>query len=210
MSVNILDIILGGAGQGVKKVIGALPQESSNPEAMIRQATPTPTTTPTPTPTAVPTPTPFQFQMGESDYSRFQPQMEKYYTEQNSPALAYVPDMIKAANTHGVDPRVLGGIMFSESSNMKNYPPETFNPVGYLVNGGGVEGLQNAGFTSIPHMIDRVTSRFGSERNKYPNFTENPNVDTLQSSYNANPSEREQYLIKVKAYLDSLEKQGGL
>jgi hypothetical protein len=155
-------------------------------------------TQPTPTNTPIPTPTPFKFQMGEKDYSRFQPQIENYYKQQNSPALQYTPDIIKSANQYGVDPRVLVSLMFSESSNMKNYPPQTNNPVGYLVGEGTIpQRLGNAGFTSIPHMMDRITSRFGADRNSYPGFTEDPNISNLQKGYNATDSERQGYLDKI-------------
>ena len=156
---------------------------------------------------ATPSPTPqsaldqFRFKMGQKDYSWAKPQLLKLFQAKNYPPLTqYVDNFIQAGNQYGVDPRALVTIANNESSLGRSYPPQTFNPFGYL--GGAGETVNqklNAGFTSIPHAIDALTKRFvrpGTPQG-YTIFRTNPTVSNLQQAYNANPDERDRYLTNT-------------
>ena len=86
---------------------------------------------------------------------------------------------------------------------------ESYNPFGYVVNPPKVakdatgaqkekaiwQGLINAGFTSMPHSIDRLTGRFQRQPFEgYKTFYKDPTFSNLQYAYNANPKERKEQL----------------
>jgi hypothetical protein len=177
---------------------------------------PSPTPTPIPGVTPVnppalafnggqPTTTPFKFApFGQKDYSKYKPQIAKMYSELGSPLGEQIDTFMTASNKYGVDPRILAFIGQIESSGGKNYPVDSNNPFGYLVNGGGVQGLKNAGFTSVPHAIDALTGRFSRQPFEgYKKFAKEPTIENLQGAYNANPAEKQRYLEtfdKIKKY----------
>lgn len=141
----------------------------------------------------------FKFSFGQPPANAEQ-QLKAFYSNLNNPPLAqFIPQMVAAGQKYGVDPRILAYIGQIESSGGQNYPTESYNPFGYLVNGGGVQGLKNAGFTSIPHAIDALTHRFANQRFPgYVKFREDPTISNLQMAYNANPAERD----KPGGYMD--------
>ena len=149
----------------------------------------------------------FRFEMGKKDYQFVRPQLKKLFGAKgkDSPLNEYVDLFIEAGERYGVDPRVLVSIANNESSLGKRYPKESFNPFGYLVDvpatapgTTGVpkeqaiwQGLRNAGFTSLPHAIDRLTGRFQRQPTEnYQKFYQDPSFSNLQMAYNANPAER--------------------
>lgn len=173
----------------------------------VQAQAPIPTSTPIPTPSPTPTLDQFTFDMGKNNYAYLKPQIDSFYQGYNNPPLsANIDDFIKAGEKYGVDPRILVAIGHNESSSGKNYPVDSNNPFGYVVepNGDVVQGLKNAGFTSIPHAIDRLTYRFSRDKNRYPEFLENPNIDNLQRSYNATDGEREGYLKNLKSTIGKM------
>lgn len=180
--------------------LAKLPQPTHNPGY---QANTVQSAQPTAQPSIAPQIAPqgdFKYQMGQQDYSKLKPQIDAIL--KGSPLEKYSNDFISAANTHGVDPRVLVTIANNESSLGRNYPTDSNNPFGYLVNpttGHGVQdvytGLRNAGFTSLPMAIDRLTGRFQRQPTEgYKTFYQDPTISNLQQAYNANPSERQRYL----------------
>lgn len=135
----------------------------------------------------------FKYQMGQDDYSNLKPQIEAIL--KGTPLEPYMNNFIQAGNQNGIDPRVLLTIANNESSLGKNYPTDSNNPFGYLVGGGGVQGLKNAGFTSVPMAIERLTGRFKRQPTQgYKDFYNNPTVQNLQTAYNANPAEQDTYI----------------
>lgn len=129
---------------------------------------------------------------GQKDYSQYTQQILNMYKGGGAPLQANVQDFVKAGNKYGVDPRILAVIGQIESSGGKKYPVQSNNPFGYIVNG----SVNNAGFTSVPHAIDRLTYRFakpGTSAN-YNTFRTNPTFSNLQAAYNANPAERDRYI----------------
>lgn len=149
----------------------------------------------------------FRYQMGQHDYSNIGSQVMKAL--KGTPLESYANDFIQAGNKHGIDPRVLITIANNESSMGRKYPTDSFNPFGYLVNpttGHGVSdvytGLRNAGFTSLPHAIDALTARFERQPTEnYKKFYQDPTISNLQTAYNANPAERDNYLKNGNALL---------
>lgn len=159
----------------------------------------------TPSPTPAPQSTDsFKYSMGQNDYSSLIPQIQGVLKD--TPLAAYSGDFINAANKYGVDPRVLLTIANNESSLGKNYPVDTYNPFGYLVGGGGVEGLKGAGFTSLSHAIDALTSRFARQPDSgYKQFYADPTVGNLQYAYNRTDAEKETYLKNAGDFISKVK-----
>jgi len=155
-------------------------------------------------PTASPSPQEFKFKMGQNNYQWAKPQIQRLLQEKQSPLLPYVNEFVSAGEQYGVDPRILPAIAGVESSYGKSYPPQSFNPFGYIWLRGKspqnyqeiVQGLYGAGFSSLPHAIDRLTYRFikSGTPQGYTNFRVNPTLKLLQQAYNANPAEHTNYL----------------
>lgn len=157
----------------------------------------------------------FKYEMGKHDYSGLKPQVEKVL--KGTPLEQYANNFIEAGNKHGVDPRVLITIANNESSMGKAYPQDSYNPFGYSARSAGNikgpdgkdyinvdQGLKNAGFTSLPMAIDRLTQRFSDHPYNptgegYSNFRQDPTISNLQYAYNAAPEERENYLKNAQA-----------
>ncbi len=172
---------------------------------------------PTPQPTQAPTQGPlqqfanttkptsnFQYRMGSSDYSDVAPQVQN--AVKGTPMEPYANDFVQAGQKYGVDPRVLPTIANNESSLGKNYPTDTYNPFGYLVGGGGVQGLRNAGFTSLPNAIDRLTNRFAKQPTaNYKQFYQQPTIENLQAAYNATPDEAAGYNQKSSDFVSKFK-----
>lgn len=148
----------------------------------------------------------FRFQMGQNQYPQAAAQLQKMFGQFNSPLAAQIPEFVKAGEKYGVDPRVLALIAQIESSGGKQYPQESYNPFGYLVNGGGVQGLKNAGFTSLPQAIDALTGRFQRQPFQgYKTFYQDPSISNLQAAYNANPAEQSRYLNLSQSIIPYLQ-----
>lgn len=157
----------------------------------------------------------FKYQMGQHDYSNIKPQVQAVL--KGTPLEQYADNFIEAGNKHGVDPRVLITIANNESSMGRQYDPSSFNPFGYIVdhpdygNATGKAksdliqtGLKNAGFTSLPMAIDRMTQRFSDHPfnptgQNYATFRQDPTISNLQTAYNANDEERANYLKNAQA-----------
>lgn len=153
----------------------------------------------------------FRYQMGQNNYSSIRGQVESILA--GTPLEAFTQDFIKAGERYGVDPRVLVTIANNESSLGKQYPQDSHNPFGYIVDAPDMagttglekegriwQGLRNAGFTSMPHAIDALTGRFQRQPTEnYKKFYSEPTIENLQAAYNANPEEREVYLKNAYA-----------
>jgi hypothetical protein len=137
----------------------------------------------------------FSFMMGQQKYPQAQQQISRFYNKLGNPPLSKNSgDFIAAGEKYGVDPRVMVMVGQMESSGGKNYPPNTYNPFGYLGGKGPtVNDKLDAGFTSVPHAIDRITRRFSKETPNYQNFKKQPTIPNLVKDYNANPAEEERY-----------------
>lgn len=174
----------------------------------IKFGTPQQKPSPTPTPTgAIPQVAPqinspqdggritdtFKYQMGLDKYPEAKRQLQAMYQAKGNPPMAqYVDQFVAMGEKYKVDPRILATIAQIESSGGRNYPPQSYNPFGYLGGDGPtVADKLNAGFTSVPHAIEALTRRFSS---RYPEFIKNPTPAQLQQSYNATPSEKQRYL----------------
>lgn len=158
----------------------------------------------------------FKFKMGLKDYSFVRPQLEKLFNaKKNPPVQKYLDEFIKAGEQYGIDPRVLVSISGVESSFGNRYPEQSYNPFGYLVMPQGLpqarngaekeqqiwQGLQGAGFTSMPHAIDRLTGRFQRQPTAgYQAFYQDPSLENLQKAYNANPAEAENYIKNLTEF----------
>jgi hypothetical protein len=153
----------------------------------------------------------FKYLMGQNNYSSLRPQVQKVL--KGTPLEMYGEEFISRGNQYGVDPRVLITIANNESSMGRRYPVESYNPFGYIVDppdygdttglekeGRIWQGLKNAGFTSMPHAIDRLTGRFQRQPTEnYKKFYNEPTIENLQTAYNANPAERDTYLKNAYA-----------
>lgn len=157
----------------------------------------------------------FKYQMGKHDYSSIKPQIQAVL--KGTPLEQYADNFIEAGNKHGVDPRVLITVANNESSLGKTYPQDSYNPFGYNASGAGHiqgpdgksyvnvdAGLKQAGFTSLPMAIDRLTQRFSDHPfnptgQGYTNFRQDPTVSNLQMAYNSAPDERANYLKNAQA-----------
>ncbi len=165
----------------------------------------------------------FKYLMGQHDYSSLAPQVQSAL--KGSPLEPYANEFIQAGNKHGIDPRVLITIANNESSLGKNYPTDTYNPFGYNARSAGMikgkdgkmyvntdQGLRNAGFTSLPMAIDRMTQRFSDHPvnptgQGYANFRQNPTVPNLQAAYNASDAEKANYIKNAMAFVQQFKNQ---
>lgn len=163
----------------------------------------------------------FRYRMGSSDYSDIAPQVQNAL--KGTPLEPYANEFIQAGNRHKVDPRVLVTVANNESSLGRNYNPDTYNPFGYVVNPpdyGNTTGkaksdliqmgLKNAGFTSLPMAIDRLTQRFSTQPVNptgagYQTFRQDPTVENLQAAYNANPKEAAGWIQNGKAITSNFQ-----
>jgi len=110
----------------------------------------------------------------------------RFFDRYNCPAINYqlIPNYLESADRYNLDYRLLPAISLAESTCLKRYPADTFNPYGW--------NSARTGFASLPSAIDFIS---GQLANGY--FYAGKTIEQKLRAFNNNPA----YAPRVLNYM---------